>query len=350
MKRPSHGFRTGLFGFAVGALAGAVAVVAFAVVTAATGGAALVALAAAGAAGGGMAGELLARAFGSNIETGALTVGNDTVLVNNRAIVTVGGKANPCWIPLIFPHGEQLVVEGSGTVLVACAPVSRIGDALMCDAVIGSGSPTVFIGGPKHRVKGTEKGLLDFLLPRLGFVLTATTIALYPASALGSLTAVGLYQADYGTYQAINTSVGNALGIDPGHASIGIELILGMMGGAAFGKIPRVGNWSATSSVARSQSWQRYLARKAAEGKPHWDFARWSQQWTHLVGKSGVRPGMTHNQQLNKVMTSLLTVGPFELGTPDLLGALNSAFQKAMEPKPPEGHDCDTSWHAPAQG
>jgi hypothetical protein len=220
----------------------------------------------------------------------------------------------------------------------------------MCDAVIGSGSPNVFIGGPKHRVKGTEKGLLDFLLPRLGFVITATTIALYPASALGSLTAVGLYQVNYDWYQSGNTFVGNALGIDPGYAAIGIELVLGMFGGFAFGKIPRVGDWSATSSVARSQSWQRYVARKAAEGKAGLGRVRWSQKWDHLVGTNGVRPGMTRNQQLNKIMTSIVAVKGLGLGTPDLLGALNSAFQKAMEPKPPEGHDCDTSWHAPAQG
>ncbi|MCY1065497.1 PAAR domain-containing protein [Nannocystis sp. RBIL2] len=340
----------GLLGFAVGAVVGAVAVVAIAVATAATGGAALIALAAAGAVGGGIAGELLARAFGSNITTGALSQGYEDVHVNNLHMVAVGKKCEPCWIPIVFPHGETIVVEGSGTVLVHCAPVTRVGDQLLCDAIVGAGSPNVFVGGPKHRVKGTEKGLLDFLLPRLGFVITATTIAVFPASALGSLGAVGLYQADYGTYKGINTAVGNALGIDPGYAAIGIELTIGMFGGAAAGKLPRVGSWNATSSVARSQSWQRYLAKKAAEGKTPWSYQRWSQNWTHLVGKQGVRPGTTRNQRLNNVMTSLLSAGPLELGSPDLLSAINSAFQKAMEIKPPEGHDCDASWHAPAPG
>jgi uncharacterized Zn-binding protein involved in type VI secretion len=340
----------GLLGFAVGAVVGAVAVVAIAVATAATGGAALIALAAAGAVGGGIVGELLARAFGSNITTGALSQGYEDVHVNNLHMVAVGKKCEPCWIPIVFPHGETVVVEGSGTVLVHCAPVTRVGDQLLCDAIVGAGSPNVFVGGPKHRVKGTEKGWLDFLLPRLGFVMTATTIAIYPASALGSLAAVGLYQADYGTYKATNEWVGKQLGVDPSHAAIGIELLLGAAGGAAAGKLPRVGSWSATSSVARSQSWQRYLARKAAEGKTPWSYQRWSQNWTHLVGKEGVRPGVTRNQRLNNLMTSLMSAGPLEFGTPDLLGLLNSAFQKAIEAKPPEGHDCDASWHAPAPG
>ncbi|MFY0534622.1 hypothetical protein [Nannocystis pusilla] len=339
----------GLLGFAIGAVVGAVAVVAIAVATAATGGAALIALAAAGAVGGGIAGELLARAFGSNITTGALSQGYEDVHVNNLHMVAVGKKCEPCWIPIVFPHGETLVVEGSGTVFVHCAPVTRVGDQLLCDAIVGAGSPNVFVGGPKHRVKGTEKGLLDFLLPRLGFVITATTIAIYPASALGSLGAVGLYQSDYGTYKAINTAVGNALGIDPGYAAIGIELTIGMFGGAAAGKLPRVGSWSATSSVARSQSWQRYLARKAAEGK------------TLVVpevvaeldppGRQAGRQAGHDAQPAAQQRDDVVAVGRSaraRLARPaqrDQLGVPEGDGAQA-----PEGHDCDASWHAPVTG
>jgi len=224
--------------------------------------------------------------------------------------------------------------------------MSRVGDALYCDATIASGSPNVLLGGPKHRQKGTDRGWFSrILLPRLGWVVTATAIATYPASALGSVVAVGIYQADYDTYNDINVFVGDSLGVDPRTAAVGVEFLVGLAGGTLASRIPGVGSWNSVNSVASNQAYQRYVTRKLSEGRPMWTSERWFNNWHHLNGANGVRVYSTASQRLNTALTSAVSVGGVKLGALDVAGLLSKLWE--MSSTPHGGGECDCSWHEP---
>jgi uncharacterized Zn-binding protein involved in type VI secretion len=264
---PIH-HNAGIAGYFIGAFTVAVAAVGVFLLTATTAGTGLVVLVAVGGAvGGGILGEGVARlSMPDGIHTGKLTEGATNVFVNGKCLVLMADTVEPCWIPVLYPHGAQGVVEGSMTVIVNCRPASRVGDEILCGAYIAKGSPNVFIGGPKGRINGTESSAWTFFLERLGITAFAAQTAIYPASGLLTLSGIAALQADYSTYKKITG--GNAYvgwGIETG-----IALAFGNIG-SAFRRSTTL-NWNAFRALDTKLAYARYLNKPNTAG---WSYSRW---------------------------------------------------------------------------
>lgn len=146
--------------------------VAVAAVIVATGGAAAVVIAAGLAAGGGvlLADYLLTEEPG--ITTGSIDQGSPYILIERQMAASIF-DTSLCYWPFAYNHGAKPIVEGSKTVFYHCKPAARRGDELLCGAKIAKGAPTVLIGGPAVRVKGTRRSWIDDVLDTASVALTA---------------------------------------------------------------------------------------------------------------------------------------------------------------------------------
>ena len=112
---------------------------------------------------------LLGDAIGSAMagpETGALTVGSFNVFINDLPATMVQKAMGECLM-----HGEEPlpVATGSAAVFINGLPASRVTDLLVCGAMIRSGSPNVFIGGPRQSpvcsaLRGQQNDLARFAI------------------------------------------------------------------------------------------------------------------------------------------------------------------------------------------
>ena len=135
------------FGFIAGAIVGAVAGVAVAVLcrgNRAAIGAGLGVYAATAS-----FGEWLGSFPCFNHVTGEIKTGSPNVFINGlpAAVATDSGKQLPSQVICSAHVGPQFIGEGSTTVFINGRPASRIGDHTTCGAKISGGSNNVFIGG-----------------------------------------------------------------------------------------------------------------------------------------------------------------------------------------------------------
>jgi uncharacterized Zn-binding protein involved in type VI secretion len=133
-----------LEGLAVGIAVGAL----LAVGVIATGGLGAIAVGAAVATGGtaAFAGAAIGkRRMGP--ATGELAVGSPNVLVNALPATMVALASGDCYKD---PGHPRRVATGSSTVLINGKPAARVSETMDCGAVIVTGSPNVFIGGPRQ--------------------------------------------------------------------------------------------------------------------------------------------------------------------------------------------------------
>lgn len=286
----------GLAGYIAGAVAGA----AIAVAVVSTGGAALIAIGAAGAVAGGVIGNVVASLTLPGIPTGSLIPGNSNVLIHKFPAIKMGDPVGPCWVPVIFPHGETFVVEGSSKVFINSNPASRVEDELLCGAFIAEGSPSVFFGGPKARIKGTEKSMLGFILERVGWTVTAVQLVFMPWSTAGSLLGVGIVQSNYEVHSFLSDNVASFFGVDPVWGQFAVDFFAGFAGGWAGGKLggllSRSGReWTLLGQRAKNAAWSRY------EGD--WSYERWSVAYDHL---NKVRPLPTQIQNIEEAVFGAL--------------------------------------------
>ncbi|MCQ9154964.1 RHS repeat-associated core domain-containing protein [Acidomonas methanolica] len=210
-----------LAGLAIG-LAASVAVAA----VVATGGAALPVIVggiAAGTAGAGLMGESIGALL-DGPPTGVLEIGSVNVLINGRpAVMALRGAGSCCEHDPMIP-----VATGSKTVLINGLPAARVGDKLVCSAVITEGSPNTMIGGP------TAQGLainpevpagVNYALMGVAFAGTAVTGGLAVAALGAAGGALGGYAGQ---------AAASALGYGEKGQAIG-ALIGGTIGGLAGG-------------------------------------------------------------------------------------------------------------------
>lgn len=361
VEDPIH-HNAGFAGFFVGAFVGAVGAVlavAAGVITVATGGLALVAIVAVAALCAGTVGELVARAtMRDGIHTGQLSEGSDNVYVNGKRLVLMANIVEPCWVPVLYPHGKQGVVEGSLTVIVNCRPASRMNDEILCGAYIADGSPNVFIGGPKGRINGTESSVATFILERFGAVAFATQFALYPGPGLVTLSGTAAFHADYSTYKTITEGIAGEIEgltgqkVQSGYVGAGVEMAISL----ASGKLPgwfsasRAMNWNAfktaattAANTARTAAYSRYLNKP---NSANWSYSRWLKAYEHL---NKVRPGTT---KLGALTKSLDDTHKFLEKVP-ILDALQT-FSAAIRVHIDSGREqaaggCDHSWYSAVQ-
>lgn len=124
-------------GLAVGAMLVAGVVV--------TGGLGAIAVGAAIATGGGIGGLLGKRVDGP--ATGALETGSTSVFINTLRATMIEQATGSCWKDGATP---RRVATGSATVFSNGKPTARVTETMDCGAVIRTGSPNVFIGGPRQ--------------------------------------------------------------------------------------------------------------------------------------------------------------------------------------------------------
>ncbi len=124
-------------GLAVGAMLVAGVVV--------TGGLGAIAVGAAMATGGGIGGLLGKRVDGP--ATGALQTGSTSVFINTLPATMIEQATGSCWKDGGTP---RRVATGSATVFSNGKPTARVTETMDCGAVIRTGSPNVFIGGPRQ--------------------------------------------------------------------------------------------------------------------------------------------------------------------------------------------------------
>ena len=131
-----------LEGVAVGVAVGAL----LAVGVIATGGLGALAVGAAVATTGvaGMAGAMIGKAL-AGPSTGQLQFGSPNVFINGLPAAIMNVASGVCSKDGASPHR---VATGSATVLINGRPAARVTEKMDCGAVIRSGSPNVFIGGP----------------------------------------------------------------------------------------------------------------------------------------------------------------------------------------------------------
>ncbi|NUQ76722.1 MAG: PAAR domain-containing protein [Polyangiaceae bacterium] len=332
----------GIAGFFAGAFAGAIAAVGVALLASTgVGLVALVAIGAAGAAGGGIIGEIHQRTFGSDIHTGNLTHGSANVLVNGRPLVRMADKVEPCWVPILYAHGETAMVEGSISVLINCLPAARVGDETLCGAHVSEGSHNVVIGGPKGRINGTESSVLSFVLERLSIVTFATSSAIWPGAGALSLFGLYAYQSDYERYKAINEGgaegIKNMTGldVDPSYVGFGIEVVIGIVSGKIANRIPGL-NWSALKHITRAQAYAKY----AANPKAKFTYERWLKHYNNLWK---VRPTMDKAKILEERLSKVLEL--FQNKASFIKIYLDNLRQDNVEAA---SCSCDSSWYTPA--
>jgi len=196
---------TGLvLGLAAGALIGVAIVM--------TGGAALVAGAAIGSIAGATALTAGATIVGTSVAAGGVGMalgslsptrsqtggsciasGSPTVLIQGSPAARASDDFADCAGPSLFgwnpiPHDHKLIAQGSGTVKINGKPAARTGDKTVCDAIIGPGAPTVFIGGCTM----TTEDIQGELPREIGWTLTVLGIAsglvlMPPLALIGSV-------------------------------------------------------------------------------------------------------------------------------------------------------------------
>jgi uncharacterized Zn-binding protein involved in type VI secretion len=130
--------------------------------------------------------------------TGMLAIGSPNVFVNGRPLCMVSLALGPC----AKEGGAPMpVATGSGSVFVNGLQAARVSERMQCSAVIQSGSPDVFIGGPSVTVLP--------LTPEVPAWLTTTMKAM----AIGGLViATGGIAAEYGAAAALDSLVGGMVG------------------------------------------------------------------------------------------------------------------------------------------
>ena len=147
-------------GFAVGLAIAAVAIA----LAPATGGLSL--MAAVGAIGGVMAftgqGALMGEEKGakSKTPTGEIIVGDHGVIINDKPAARGVTDTAACKKDGSAP---QKIAQGSQTVFINGYPAARVGDRLVCDGEIASGSPNVFIGADPADYLDRHKEVPDWL-------------------------------------------------------------------------------------------------------------------------------------------------------------------------------------------
>jgi len=172
-------------------LAAVFAGVAVAAVIVATGGAAIVVIAAGLAVGGTV---LVADAISEEpgIVTGSIAAGSPYILIEGKMASSIF-DTSLCYRPFAYNHGAKPIVEGSKTVFYHCKPAARRGDELLCGAKIAKGAPTVLIGGPAVRIKGTRRSWIDDVLDTASVALTAAGLTSWVGAGLIVLTEVVSY-------------------------------------------------------------------------------------------------------------------------------------------------------------
>lgn len=85
---------------------------------------------------------LCAAKMGDATSSGAICSGSPNVFTNALPSAIAGGSAASSSLV-----GMTAVVTGSATVFINKLPAARVGDLIGDGAVIGCGSPNVFIGG-----------------------------------------------------------------------------------------------------------------------------------------------------------------------------------------------------------
>ena len=168
--------------------------------TCATGGLLGAAIIAGCVAGGGLAGGKIAHGLSAIFNIPGITTG--LIVMQTSPNVKIGGifaaraklDGGPCnglFFMNHFPMPAALIAQGSKTVAINGQPAARVGDKLVCSAVIQKGENTVQIGGPTATVLAifdNEAFLRDALMI-VGLVAGAVVLgAAVLAVAAGTLT------------------------------------------------------------------------------------------------------------------------------------------------------------------
>ncbi len=140
----------------VGMLAGALAGAALLAAGVATGGAAIALVAGTMLVGQSLANGIQKVCHIPNPTTAVMAVGSADVFIRQKPAVRAGvDQAALChglYCVNHFPLAPAPLAEGSSTVLINGAPAGRVGDKLVCSAVITAGESSVLIGGDSVQV------------------------------------------------------------------------------------------------------------------------------------------------------------------------------------------------------
>lgn len=332
----------------LGFFAGAVAALAVGIFVIGTGGLGLAALVAVG----GLAGAGAATLIDSIMEdpgitTGAVGPGSNNILINNLDAVAVADPSL-CYFPVVYNHGNKVIVEGSETVFYGCRPAARKGDTLICEAGIASGSPDVIIGGPKVRIKGTRRTWVDTVLDYGSMYLTV----LFAGSSLAGLAVTGTIMAisEVASFQmhqanANTTAMQASLNVVGSTASTATENALA---NAANRRAEQAATdaYQAGRQAAEDALYRRYVARKVARGQPYQLRSAWARNNRVRWAVNRATPPRVQPQlrSLNSWKTTGKTIGA-QLAV-DMVRAWRDAQREANIPSQ---FSCgDTSWLEPA--